>query len=219
MSVRVNLLPREFEERSRQRRMVGVGILVVLAWVALLAFLLFAKLAAVEDAKQNRDAAQAVVNQLQAEVNSLSAFQELAAQLNAGNELLASAMANEVSWAQLLNDVALTVPTTASLTDLQANLLDLAPGEVGGADVFVESENGDVGVLSVQGYSIESFAPGVEAVLLRFGQVDNFFQQYLSVATADAIGDVGVTSFSADVRLGDTARTDRYVDGLPEPGR
>lgn len=219
MSVRVNLLPREFEERSRQRRMVGVGILVVLAWVALLAFLLFAKLAAVEDAKQDRDAAQAVVNQLQAEVNSLSAFQELAAQLNAGNELLASAMANEVSWAQLLNDVALTVPTTASLTDLQANLLDLAPGEVGGADVFVESENGDVGVLSVQGYSIESFAPGVEAVLLRFGQVDNFFQQYLSVATADAIGDVGVTSFSADVRLGDTARTDRYVDGLPEPGR
>ena len=219
MSVRVNLLPREFEERSRQRRMIGVGILVVLAWVALLAFLLLGKLAAVDNAKDERDAAQAVVNQLQAEVNALSAFQDLAAQLAAGNELLASAMANEVSWAQLLNDVALTIPTTASLTDLQANLLDLPPGEVGGPDVFVETENGDVGVLTVGGYSIESFAPGVEAVLLRFGQVDNFFQQYLSVATADAIGDVGVTTFSADVRLGESARSQRYVDGLPEVGR
>lgn len=219
MSVRVNLLPREFEEKSRARRMVGLGVLVVIGWVALLAFVLLGKLAAVESAKDDRDAAQAQVNQLQAEIDSLAAFQALAAQLTSGNDVLAAAMSNEVSWAQLLNDVALTIPTTASLTQMQAGLLELPPGQVNAEGVFVQNEFGDVGVMTVEGYSIESFAPGVEAVLLRFGEVDNFFQQYLSQAAAAEIGEVGVTQFNADVRLGENARTNRYVDGLPEVGQ
>ena len=92
MSVRVNLLPREFEERSRQRRMIGVGVLVVAAWVALLAFVLLGQLAAVNNAKDERDTAQAEVNRLQAEVQSLAAFQDLADRLNATNAILTTAM-------------------------------------------------------------------------------------------------------------------------------
>lgn len=219
MTVRVNLLPREFKERNRQRRMLLVGALVTVAWVGVLGLLLMAKLAAVDDARADRDTAQAQVNQLQAEIDALSAFQGLASQLATGNAVLTAAMSNEVSWAQLLNDVALTVPTTASLTDLQGTILDLPAGGTNSADVFVADEAGDIGLLSVSGYSIERYAPGVEAVLLRFGQVDNFFQQYLSIASAEAIGDVGVTTFVADVRLSATARTGRYLDGLPEVGR
>lgn len=218
MSVRVNLLPREFEERSRQRRMIALGILFVAAWTAVLAFVLLGKLASVDSATDDRNLAQMQVNQLQAEINALSAFQDLAAQLASGNQVLTAAMANEVSWAQLLNDIALTVPTTASLTEIEGAILDLPPTQVDEAGVFVESDEGNVGVLTVEGYSIERYAPGVESVLLRFGEVDNFFQQYLSTAGVRAIGDVGVTTFTADVRLGDTARTQRYAGGLPEAG-
>ena len=215
MSVRVNLLPREFEERSRQRRMVGVGVVAVAAWVALLAFVLLGQLAAVNDAKDERDAAQAEVNRLQAEVQSLAAFQDLANRLNATNAILTTAMDEEVSWAQILNNLALSVPTTASLTNLDGALNEAATGN----EVFTQNDADDVGVLSVSGYSTERFAPGVESVLLRFGQVDSFFQQYLSNAIQEVIGDVGVTTFDAEVRLDDENRTGRYTDGLPEVTR
>lgn len=218
MSVRVNLLPREFEERSRQRRLAGLGVLVVLAWVGLLAFLLLGKLGAVDDARATRDAAQAQVNQLQAEVNALAQFQQLATNLSAGNDVLATAMANEVSWAQLLNDVALTIPSTTSLTDMTASILDLPPGGIGG-DVFVENEVSDIGVMNLDGYTVDRLAPGVEAVLLRFGEVENFFQQYLSTAQQASILDVEVTDFTADVLLSEDLRTQRYADGLPEVGQ
>lgn len=219
MSVRVNLLPREFEEQARRRRAVGLGVLVVLGWIALLAFVMVGKLAAVDRAEDDRDAAQREVNDLQAQINALAAFQGLAAELASGNDVLIAAMSNEVSWAQLLNDVALTIPTTTSLTDLQGSLLDLPAGAVGGEDVFVPAEVGDIGVMTVQGYSIEDLAPGVEAVLLRFGEVENFYQQFLSTAQDELIGDVTVVGFTADVRLNELARTNRYVDGLPEVGQ
>ncbi|WP_157965363.1 hypothetical protein [Euzebya rosea] len=212
MSVRVNLLPREFEERSRQRRMVGVGVLVVAAWVALLAFVLLGQLAAVNDAKDERDTAQAEVNRLQAEVQSLAAFQDLADRLNATNAILTTAMDEEVSWAQVLNNLALSVPTTASLRTFDGALND--PGTVSN-EVFAENDTADVGFLNVTGYSTERFAPGVESVLLRFGQVDSFFQQYLSNAVQEEIGDVGVTTFDAEVRLDEDNRTGRYAEGLP----
>lgn len=216
MSVRVNLLPREFEERSRQRRMVGVGVLAVAAWVALLAFVLLGQLAAVNDAKDERDTAQAEVNRLQAEVQSLAAFQDLADRLNATNAILTTAMDEEVSWAQILNNLALSVPTTASLTGFDASLNEDGPSA---NDVFSENDTGDVGFLNVSGYSTERFAPGVESVLLRFGQVDSFFQQYLSTAVQETIGDVGVTTFDAEVRLDEDNRTGRYTEGLPEVTR
>ncbi len=216
MSVRVNLLPREFEERSRARRMAALGVLVVLVWVALLAVLLLAKLSAVGDARETRDAAQARVNQLQAEVDALAAFQQLADQVNANNEVLIAAMGGEVSWSTVMNNVALTMPTTSSLTALDGELIDVLAGQAPGGDVFVENDLPDVGFLTLNGYSVERFAPGVEAILLRFGEVESFFQQFLSDATADDISGVGVTTFTAEVRLDEGSRTGRYVDGLPE---
>lgn len=219
MSVRVNLLPREYEARSRRRQMALLGVVVVLAWIGLLVFLLLGRLSAVDAAREDRDAAQAQVNQLQTEAAALAPFQALADELGATNELLAFAMGGEVSWAELLNDIALTTPSSTSLTSLSGNLLEDAPGTAGQGDVFVPNEADDAGVLVVNGYSIERYAPGVEAVLLRFGTVENFFQQYLTIAASDEIGDVEVTDFTAEVRLDSDALTQRYVEGLPEVGQ
>lgn len=213
MSVRVNLLPREFEERTRQRRMIGVGVLVVFAWVALLAVVLLSQLGAVDAAREERDAAQAEVNRLQAEVNALGQFQQLASQLEATNTILATAMGEEVSWARVLNNIALAVPTTTSLVELNGSLTGT---QANPQDVFVETEREDVGFLTLNGYSTERFAPGVEAILIRFGEVDSFFQQYLTSALAEELLEVGVTSFTAEVRLNDANQTGRYTDGLPE---
>lgn len=218
MSVRVNLLPREFEARSRQRQAALVGLLVVGAWVVLLAVLLLGRLSAVDSAEEDRNAAQTQVTQLQAEVAALAPFQDLADRLAAGNLQLAFAMGEEVSWAELLNDIALTTPSSTSLTSFAGNLVDLQPNQPA-AEVFTSNDAEDAGVLVFNGYSVDRVAPGIEAVLLRYGTVESFYQQYLSVATGREIGEILVTDFTAEVRLDTDARTERYVDGLPEAGR
>ncbi|MGH3664710.1 MAG: hypothetical protein ACRDU8_01235, partial [Egibacteraceae bacterium] len=101
---RVNLLPPEISERRRQRNRAVLTGLVVLLWVLLLGGLYMMKLSDVEAARLQREAAQQEVTRLQAEVAALQEFADLDRKLTARNGLLQTAMANEISWARMLND-------------------------------------------------------------------------------------------------------------------
>jgi hypothetical protein len=215
----IDLLPREEGRRRQLRRRAAIAtLLLVTVWAALLAAQL-AELAVVDDRLAERDAAAARAAELEAQVASLTVFQRMADDAASGNRLLAHAMADEVSWAQLLVDLSRGVPETASFTQINGQLADadlVTPtGAPTGGDVFVLTDAADVGFFTISGYSREVFTPGLQDLLRRFGAIDGFFQQYLTSAQVDAIGDVPVTTFAAEVRLDDSARTDRYADGLP----
>lgn len=214
MSVRVNLLPREFEERDRQRRMIALAALGVVVFAALLLVLFLARQGAVEDAIAERDAAQAAVNQAQAEVNALAGFQALLDDLQSGDLLVATALDEEMAVARVLNDVALTLPTTSSLTALTLDRNDVVEGQPGEVEL-----GGEVATLLLSGYSIERYAPGVEGVLLQFREVTGLTISYLNAASLADISDVGVTSFDASGFLDEEILTARYIDGLPEAPR
>lgn len=216
MSVRVNLLPREYEERARGRRMVALVLLGVLVWIGLLAFVQLAKFEAVDEARRERDDAAAEVAMLQSELAQLDAFADIAARVDATNALLIAAMGGEVSWARILNDVALTFPATSSLRSLTGQLTTAA-APTAPTDVF-EPGADDIGFAEFEGYSIERFAPGVESVLLRFGDVRAFYQTFLQEAAEEDIEEVEVTSFLGQVRLDSSALTNRYAEGLPQEG-
>ncbi|WP_370325033.1 hypothetical protein [Euzebya sp.] len=210
MSVRVNLLPPAERGRAGARRANALLVLLVLVFCAALAFVFVMKQGAVDDAVADRDTAQREVNDLQAQVDALSAFQALADELATGNTTLMTAMSGEIAVARLLNDVALSLPSTASLTDL-AVARDVT------ADVAGEVTLGEnVATLQLSGYSIERYAPGVEGVLLQFDQVNGLTVTYLNTANANEIGDVGVTDFDATGLLTDEIFTGRYDEGLPE---
>ena len=219
MSARVNLLPREIEERARARRTASWTVGAVAVFTALLGLLYLAKLGDVNAAREDRDAAQQQVTERQAELASLEEFAELDRQVTARNQLLSAAMATEISWARVFNDLALTFPGSSSLLTLQ--------GAVEGAD-----ESGDTGAgavnpnsksianVSFEGYSVEQFAPGVERVLLKFSDVGMFFNAFLSTATTEPRNDTLITRFAGQFQLNKDARTGRYADGLPpEVGR
>ncbi len=213
MSARVNLLPPEIAQRARARRTRTLTIVVVGLYVALLGLLYVIKLGDVEAARQTRDDAQAEVARLQAELNTLQEFAELDRLLDARNDLLAAALATEISWARVLNDLALTFPPNSSLLTLDAALE--------GADTATAEAEGDpnlgqaVASVNFTGYSVEEFAPGVERVLLRFNEVRSFFNAYLSQAAEAERGDTEVTTFNGTVQLNDEAFTRRYAEGLP----
>lgn len=214
MTARVNLLPREIEETARARRVTSWTIGAVAAFAALLGLIYIAKLGALNDARDERDAAQVEVAQLQADLASLEEFAELDRQLTARNDLLTAAMATEISWARVMNDLALTFPPSSSLLGLAAAADDAqAAGIDGGAPANPNSEA--VASLEFDGYSVERFAPGVERVLVKFDEVQTFFNAYLSQATEAARGDTEVTTFGGTAQLNDEAYTGRYAEGLP----
>ena len=210
MSVRVNLLPGSIKEQERARRANLLLVVLVVLFLAALGFVYFLKQGSVDRAVEDRDAAQAEVNGLQAQVQALSAFQALADELAAGNQLLITAMSDEIAVARLLNDVSLSLPGTSSLTSLTITRDDTEPA-AGEVDLGTTVAN-----LLLAGYSIERYAPGVEGVLLQFDQVNGLDLTYLNTAALADIATVGVTSFDANGLLNDAIYTDRYVEGLPE---
>lgn len=216
---RVNLLPAEVGRRQRERRWLAWTGVAVLVLVLVLAGTYLAKLRAVDAAERDQAAAAAQVAELGAEVASLQDFAALDRRLEGRNALLAAAMATEISWARVLNDLSLTFPANSSLLTLVAARTQqervLPTGEP-----EPEPDPADVGEEAVAefaftGYSVERFAPGVESVLLRVDEVRAFFNAYLSQAATAQRASTEVTTFNGTVQLDDDAYTGRYDDGLP----
>jgi len=208
--VRVNLLPRELEERARQRRvavLAGVGVAV---WVALLGSLYGLKLNEVADREQVRADEQAQVAMLQADLAALAPYRQLASELEHKNSQLSMAMAPEISWARVMNDVSLAFPANASLQTFAATAQEptpAVPGEV--------SKGEPVASVQFTGYSVERFAPGVESLLLEMSSIRSFFNLNLATAADAEIGTTEVTNFTGSSLMDEKAFTGRYESGLP----
>lgn len=219
MSARVNLLPREIEERARARKTTAWTIGAVAAYAALLGLVYIAKLGDLNAARSDRDNAEATVASLEAELASLQEFADLDRQLTARNNLLSASMATEISWARVMNDLSLTFPPSSSLLQLAGEAAGAT--QAGVAGTTQPNPNSDsVATVTFNGYSVERFAPGVERVLVKFDEVETFFNPYLSEAIEAPRGDTEVTTFAGSLQLTDDAYTGRYADGLPpEVGR
>ncbi|QBI21523.1 hypothetical protein ER308_19410 [Egibacter rhizosphaerae] len=209
-SVRVNLLPKDLFEQARARRVARGSYVGLAVFVLALAGVYGHGWNQVRLAEEEREAAQAEVSQLQAELAELEEYRELAERLDARNQTLATAMSDEISWARILNDLALTFPSDSSLLSLDTMANDVEEPEEGEID-----PGHSVGEMTVTGYSIEEYAPGVESVLIDFESARGFFNSYLQTATADERADSEITTFSGTIDLDDDARTGRYTDGLP----
>jgi hypothetical protein len=197
--------------RTRARRVTGATIAGVVVFCAVLGGLYGLKLSDLAAAESERDDTRQEVARLQAEVDALAEYRQLGDAVAARNTLLGHAMSEEVSWASILNDLALTFPASGSLRTLDATLRtpgeEAQPGTVAFGDPVAD--------ITFTGYSVERVAPGVETVLIRSDEVDSFFNTFLVNSTAEEIGDTEVTGFSASVQLNEEARTGRYAEGLP----
>lgn len=213
IGVRVNLLPQEAAERVRARRLARYTALALAVLALGLGAGYVVRLTAVHAAAQARDGARTQVATLQRELDQLEEYRQLADRHINGNTLLAAAMANELSFAKVLGDLSLSVPTTASLRTLNitaADVADVVPTEPGGID-----RGEAVADVTFSGYSVGRHAPGVSSVLIDFDDVPAFFGTYLVTTSEDRIGERDVTVFDGVARLDEGARTDRYTNGLP----
>jgi Tfp pilus assembly protein PilN len=213
VSVKVNLLPRELAEDRAARRVTAMTGAAVLAFVVVLGLVYLLQTNELRRAEEERDATQAEVARLRAELAGLEQFRQLADELEARNALLASAMADEVSFARLLNDLSLAFPTSASLRGLSVSVTPSTA--VGLEPTLTQGATVPVATLTYDGYSVERYAPGVETVVIEFDKVRGFYSTFIGTASVEEIGTTEVTTFQGTVQVDDLARTGRYEAGLP----
>lgn len=204
---RVNLIPREVEERNRARQQWTLAGIAGLVLVVLLVGAYLFQLGRVSDAEDRLAEERAVVNELEAELTTLEEFRALEDRLQVSCEFLQVALADEVTMAGALQDLAAVTPTNTEIDTLQLTLEPEATPPLGAVRV-------PIGSLLATGLTLDSHAPGLERLLLELGKVAAFDNVYFTEATLDET--TGAVSFSLDVDLGPELRTLRYVDCLPE---
>jgi hypothetical protein len=212
MSVRVNLLPPEQARLSAERRRAFLALFSLGIWVVLLGLLFVVQLASTGNLREERDREQVEVARLDARVAELAPYAALARRLDGRTALLVSTMSEQISWSEVLNDLALVFPSNSSLLSLSAARGGDAPAAAGSPAVALPG----VGSVQFTGYSVERYAPGVESVLLGLDDADAFEQLYLSTAARTLIQQTLVTNFTGSGRLTDDVYTHRFDDGLPE---
>jgi Tfp pilus assembly protein PilN len=200
VSVRVNLLPREVEERNVARRQQGMLAVAGVVVLLLLGVFFWMQLGRVNDARDELALEEQRRDELQAEVRALQEFADLESELEARNELIALAMGGEISVAGLLQDAAAVTPSDMAFLTLAATLGS-------------EPEGTAFGRVTGTAETLLGHAPGVERVLLSFDKVAAFRDVFVANSTID---EIDITTFTFDFFLGPESLTGRYLTGLPE---
>lgn len=223
---RVNLLPPDVIRERRRQRVAATSIGLLIAYLCVLGVVYALKLGDVADARDERDRVSAEVAALQAELEMLAEYRTLTENIDARETLLAAAMRNEVSWARVFGELALTFSDDASLTGVQAATADsqeaaapVADTAAPVADTTADAEPDEdalVGQVTMTGYSVQRVAPGVEEVLLQLAEGEGFVDSYVVTTTDEDRGGEQVTAFEGRVDLDTRVHTHRYDDGLPQ---
>ncbi|MBT8199919.1 MAG: PilN domain-containing protein [Acidimicrobiia bacterium] len=190
----INLLPGEIfeEEASRRNRVILLAGLVLL--VVLLAFLTLGRLTTVRDLEDDLVAQQQANAAKQAEIDSLGQFEIPLQNFDARSELVVAALAGDVSWARLLNDLGRFIPDRVWLSNLTGN------------DVQV----------TVSGTAFE-----YEDVANWLRSIDNtsyagLGSTWVTSVTATDVNGVAVVGYQSSAQLTDEAASARIASRIPE---
>ncbi len=119
--VRINLLPKEIQEKRRyERYFVWVYITAVVLVLVIVGVWLMLGL---QVSAKNRDlqSRQELARDLQAEADAYVVFEEKQAELTARQAVVQEALAGRINWAKVCNEVSLVLPADVWATALTAN--------------------------------------------------------------------------------------------------
>src|SRR3954452_23592057 len=113
---RLSVLPVEVAAVRTQRRQVVFASAGVAGLALVLLLLWLARQAKVHDEEQKADQAQRESAQLQQQVAALQSVTALDTQLAQRRQLVTAALADDVEWTRLLNEIATVIPNDVALT-------------------------------------------------------------------------------------------------------
>lgn len=197
---RIDLLPAKERPVVAGRRLVVVGGSALAALVTVLAVLTMARSDQIAE-EEDRLAAQERRNaDLQAQIAALRGAEELKTQADQGNQLVAQALASEVSWSRILEEVARVIPSDVWLESFAGNV---SPSTTPGAPISGSASFTAVG----------SDFPSTAAWLQRIATIPAFRSIWVSQLSRGRFTEGGVSAdvvnFSSTMELTDAARSER----------
>lgn len=114
----INLLPPEAAQRATARRKTAGFILLGVVYVALLALVALWWQGKATDAEDDLNAQLAANTRIEAEIASLSDVRTLRSTYENSVERLGTALATDIAWGRLLNDLARIIPDRLWITSL-----------------------------------------------------------------------------------------------------
>ncbi len=196
---RVNLLPREIKKGQQTRKrtvliaIIGgavVGVIIVL-WL-----LQGMRLSQVNDDIQSQEATNA---SLQQEIDDLQQYQDLQAQAQQQEELLAAAYSDEVAYSGVLVDVSKVIPSDMYLASFSSTVDTAAAPATDGTTTFV-------GTMTFSGASLHF--ESLSVWLTRLEEVEGWANPWMSNISQD--GETpGAFTFDTSVDLTQDALTPR----------
>jgi Tfp pilus assembly protein PilN len=118
----INLLPPELRQRQAIRRNTSFVIVVGLAMLALVGLFYFFQVQRLSQTQSDLADQQDRNANLQGQIDALSQFADLQAELAAKQQLVATIFVNEVSWSSALLDVSRVIPDASYLTNLTGQI-------------------------------------------------------------------------------------------------
>jgi Tfp pilus assembly protein PilN len=194
----VNLLPSDVRQRLKTRQLtVLVGMVAAIVVAGLLAIFVLQshKLAG---ANSDLAAAESQNQQLQAKVNSLQRFQQLADSRDAQQTTVQTAKAGTVQFSGVMHDLSMVIPSTVYVNNVTATL------SLGDGASLTPSTGGVIGNIQFQGSASDHLA--VALWLTRLAQVSGWDNSWITASTKRTTATDGSQTdwvdFSGSVDLG-----------------
>ena len=125
----INLLPPELRQRQAIRRNTSFVIVIGLVLLALIGLFYFFQVQRLSQTQSDLADQQERNTNLQSQIDALSQFADLQAELAAKEQLVATIFVNEVSWSSALLDVSRVIPDASYLTNLTGQITATVAGE------------------------------------------------------------------------------------------
>jgi Tfp pilus assembly protein PilN len=180
----VNLLPPELRERQAIRRNTSFVVALGLAALALIGLFYFFQLQRQSQAESDLADQHERNAQLQSQIDALSQFADLQAELAAKEQLVATIFVNEVSWSSALLDVSRVIPDASYLTNLTGQITATVAGEEVPQPSGGTSETTLIGNMSFAGVANQTET--IATWITRLEEVQGWVNAWVNSAQEDA---------------------------------
>lgn len=199
----INLLPPEVARQRSQRRRMALLVLAAVAYVAVLAIGVLVWNGRVDSARRQLDTQISINQTLERQVVALSESGNLREEFNARAELVRTALATDVDWGLILNDLARLLPPRLWVETFSGSIVP-------------ETTPGVVGQVAFSGVGFDF--PDVSAWLraLDSEQFNGITGTWVSTVSEGIIGASEVVTFTSTAVLTEAATTDRADELIPE---
>ncbi|MCZ7526106.1 MAG: hypothetical protein M5U14_06820 [Acidimicrobiia bacterium] len=199
----------------------------VAALVALLGWLSVARLQSISDEEDRLEAQTRVNADLQVQIDQLADARRAQEELEATQRQVEAALATDVSWSRMLNEIARTIPNDTWLTAFQGSVTQAAvpgtpapqptPGPEGrpavttssaaGAPTAPATIAGPTGTLSFTAKGLDF--PSIAAWITRISEIPSLADLWVPSSTKAELGSREIVDFTSTATITPTARSNR----------